>query len=287
MQLRKLAYGMGAEVSGLDLSRPLDSGAMAAVRAAWLEHLVLVFPAQALSNEEHVAFSRTLGELELHPLKSFQGAGHPEIVEISNRVIEGKRSETYSVGRAWHSDGAYTVRPPTGSLLYCRALPDVGGNTWFTNLYLAYESLSDTFRTMLDNLSVVNDMHFYYQGTGRGMRDEQTVGREAVEVPAVVQPLVRTHPETGRKSLFISPSVCRQILGMSESESAGILQYLCEHAVRPEFTYRHYWRVGDLVLWDNRCTLHLAPADYDTRQVRYLCRTTLLGEAHGKLLVAA
>ena len=287
MQLRKLAYGMGAEVSGLDLSRPLDSGTVNAVRTAWLEHLVLVFPAQALSHQEHIAFSRTLGELELHPLKSFQGAGHPEIVEISNRVIDGRRSETYSVGRAWHSDGAYTVRPPTGSLLYCRALPDVGGNTWFTNLYLAYESLSETFRRMLDNLSVVNDMHFYYRGAGRGMRDENTVSREAEEVRAVVQPLVRTHPETGRKSLFISPSVSRQVLGMSEPESAGLLKYLCEHAVRPEFTYRHYWRVGDLVLWDNRCTLHLAPADYDTTQVRYLCRTTLLGEPQGRLLETA
>lgn len=287
IQVRKLAYGMGAEVTGLDLSQPLDANSVASVRKAWLEHLVLVFPGQELSMQQHIDFSLRLGELELHPLTRFHGKGHPEIVEISNRVVDGKRSQTAAVGRAWHSDGAYTVRPPTGSLLYCKALPDVGGDTWFSNLYLAYDALSDTLKNLLGRLSVVNDINYYYATIGRGLQDDKNVARDSVDTPAVIQPLVRVHPETGRKVLFISPSVVRKIVGMTEAESAGILKYLSALAVRPEFTYRHYWQVGDLVLWDNRCTLHLAPADYDTAQVRHMVRTTLMGEPQGALENAA
>jgi taurine dioxygenase len=285
MHVRRLAWGIGAEVTGLDISRPMDAATVSRVRSAWLEHLVLVFPGQELTMEQHVDFSRRFGELELHPLKSLQGqADHPEIVEISNRMIAGRRSNTAAVGREWHSDGAYTVRPPTGSLLYSRVLPDAGGNTWFSNLYMAYDALSDTLKGILDRLSVVNDLGHYYATRGRSHQNEETMRRVAIDTPPVVQPLVRVHPETSRKLLFISPAVVQRIDGMSQAESAGLLSYLADLAVRPDFTYRHYWRVGDLVMWDNRCTLHLAPADYDPSQVRHLCRTTLKGEPLGALL---
>ena len=284
MKIRKLAFSLGAEITGIDLSVTLDDATIAKIRAAWLEHIVLVFPGQNLSHEQHIAFSRRFGELELHPLKHFQGAGHPEILEITNRERDGRRSETGAVGREWHTDGAYTVRPPTGSLLYCREMPDAGGNTWFSNLYRAYDTLSDTMKSVVDELSVVNDLNFYFAASGRARHGDHTRERAAVDTPAVVQPLVRTHPETGRKALFISPAVVREIDGMTPAESAGLLRYLGDHAVRPEHTYRHYWRVGDLLMWDNRCCLHLAPADYDSSQVRTMHRTTLRGEPQGRLL---
>lgn len=284
LKVRRLAYGLGAEVTDLDLSRPMDAETVARVRGAWLEHQVLVFPGQTLTSEQHIAFSRQFGELELHPLKNFQGSGHPEILDITNRVVDGKPSQTGAVGREWHSDGAYTLHPPMGSLLYCRALPAVGGNTWFSNLYLAYEGLSDTMKAIVERLSVVNDLNYYFATSGQSRHQERTLQRATIDTPAVVQPLVRAHPETGRKVLFLSPAVVMRIAGMTTAESAGMLAYLGEHAVRPEYTYRHYWRVGDLVMWDNRCTLHLAPADFDATQVRHMCRTTLKGEAQGALL---
>lgn len=284
MKIRKLAFALGAEITGIDLSAPLEQAAIADIRAAWMEHIVLVFPDQALSHEQHIAFSRRLGELELHPLKNFQGAGHPEILEITNRGRDGMRSETGAVGREWHTDGAYTVRPPTGSLLYCRELPEAGGNTWFSSLYMAYDTLSGAMQEIVDQLSVVNDLNYYFAASGNSRHQEVTKARASVDTPAVVQPLVRIHPETGRKALFISPAVAQRFDGMTQAESAGLLRYLGEHAVRPEFTYRHYWRVGDLLMWDNRCCLHLAPADYDPAQIRTMCRTTLRGESQGRLL---
>jgi taurine dioxygenase len=284
MQIRRLAHALGAEVTGIDLAAPLDDATVARIRVAWMEHIVLVFPGQQLSHQAHIAFSRRMGELELHPLKNFQGAGHPEILEITNRSRDGRRSETAAVGREWHSDGAYTLRPPIGSLLYCREMPDAGGNTWFSNLYVAYETLSDAMKSVVEKLSVVNDLNFYFAASGKARHEERTRERAAVDTPAVVQPLVRTHPETGRKVLFISPAVVREIHGMTRAESEGLLRHLGEHAVRPEFTYRHYWRVGDLLMWDNRCCLHLAPADYDPSQVRTMYRTTLRGEPQGRPL---
>jgi taurine dioxygenase len=284
MQVRKLAYALGAEITGVDLREDLDAGTIAAIRGAWLEHLVLAFPGQELTTEQHIRFSRCFGELELHALKNLQGKEHPEILEITNRIVDGKRSETAEVGRQWHTDGSATMRPSLGSLLYCRAMPEAGGNTWFASLYAAYDALSDTMKGVLEPLESVQDLGYFYGNRGIGARDAGKVSVDIGDNPAVVQPLVTVHPETGRKALFVNESLIRQIHGMSREESAGLLQYLHRHAVRPEFTYRHYWRVGDLIMWDNRCTQHLAPRDYDPDQVRNMCRTTLKGHPQGRYL---
>ncbi len=287
MQVRKLAYAGGAEITGIDLKKDLPAALIEQLRAAWYEHLVLVFPAQDLTPDEHIRFSRYFGELEMHPVKNFQGGQYPEIFEVTNRVIDGKPSETGEVGRQWHSDGAYTVRPPTGSLLFCRAMPEVGGNTWFTNMYMAYERLSDKMKSLVEQLEVLNDLGYLYQRVGVGMRDAGKVQDDLKRTPPVIQPMVRIHPETGRKALYLNESVTYQIHGMTREESAPLLEYLFRYSVRPEFTYRHYWRLHDLVFWDNRAVMHLAPKDYDAAQVRQMCRTTLTGAPHGRYLDVA
>ncbi len=285
MRLRKLSYAGGAEITGVDLGKDLPQVVLDDIRSAWLEHLVLVFPEQEFTIEQHIRFSRQFGELEEHPLKNLQGTNYPEIFEITNEPVDGKPSETGEIGRQWHSDGAYTTRPPTGSLLHCRALPDVGGNTWFANMYMAYETLSPKLQELLAGLEVVNDVNLYYR-RGNGSRSQGKVEEDSKANPPVIQPMVRTHPETGRKALFVSEAVGVRIHGMTEEESAPLLQFLFRHSTRPEFTYRHYWRRFDLVFWDNRCLQHLAPKDFDFSQVRHMCRTTLTGTPCGRVEAA-
>lgn len=273
LQISRLAFGLGAEVTGVDASQPVADETIAEIRQAWLEHLVLVFPGQDLDLEQHIAFSRRFGALELHPAKQYRHQDHPEIFEVTNRIIDGRKSLTAEVGRKWHSDGAFTVRPPTGSLLHCRQLPSVGGDTWFANMYAAYDKLSPTLQKVLDGLSVVNDLGSY---TAVRQLDDHVHDN-----PPVVQPMVRVHAETGRRALYLNETVTRQIHGMTREESAGLLQYLFAHSVRPEFTYRHRWRRHDLVLWDNRCAMHLATGDFDPAEVRQMYRTTLEGAPSG------
>jgi len=280
MIVRPSAFALGAEVEGVDPAESLDDACVARIRAAWLNHGVIVLRDAQMTVEQHIAFSRRFGQLEIHPVAALRNPHYPEIMDVTNRLVDGKRSITADTGRQWHSDGAFTLRPPTGSLLHCRALPSVGGDTWFTNMYMAYERLSPTFQRMVDDLHVVNCLDKNPRRT-RDPRQSIEDGRR--EVPAVVQPMVRVHPETGRKALYLSETVTTSIDGMTAAESEGVLQYLYRHCVRPEFTYRHRWRLHDLVFWDNRCTMHLAPADYDPAEVRHMCRTTLAGEPSGHL----
>ena len=287
MQIRKLVYAGGAEITGLDLSKELPASVIAEIRAAWLEYVILVFPGQNFTPEQHIRFSRYFGELEEHPVKNFQGSEYPEIFEVTNRMINGKPSETGEIGRKWHSDGAYTVRPPTGSFLHCRALPEAGGNTWFANMYMAYDRLSEKMKSIVDQLEVMNDLGDLYRRVGPGMRDPGKVADDLKATPPVIQPMVRVHAETGRRALYLNEAVTYGIVGMTREESQPLLEFLFRHSVRPEFTYRHYWRLHDLVFWDNRCAMHLAPKDYDAGQIRQMCRTTLTGAPHGRYLEAA
>jgi taurine dioxygenase len=280
IEVRPLAYGLGAEVAGVDATRTLDPDTVAQVRQAWLDHLILVFPGQHIDLAQHIAFSRHFGELEQHPERHLRHKDHPEIFEVTNRIVGGQRSETANVGRSWHSDGAFTVRPPTGSLLHCLAVPDVGGDTWFTNMYMAYETLSPVMQQVVDQLEVVNDLSFAAE---LKLHDQTKLAEDLKQIPPVVQPMVRVHPETGRKALYLNETVTRQIHGMTIEEGRGLLDFLYRHCVQAEFTYRHRWRPGDIVMWDNRCTMHLAPADYDPAKLRHMCRTTLLGEPLGRV----
>ncbi len=280
-----LSYALGAAVTGLDIRRALQPDEVAQLRDAWLQHLVVVFPAVELTLEQQVRFSRYFGELEIHPVPSLRHAQYPEVFEVTNRKINGRPSETGEIGRKWHSDGAFTVRPPTASLLHCRAIPRAGGSTWFNNMYMAYETLSLTMKKTIEQLEVVNDLFGPHATPAyRFTSDERKAEEDRKQVPGVIQPVVRVHPETGRKALYLNPTVTRHILGMSVEESDSILQFLYRHSVKPEFVYSHHWGVNDLVMWDNRCAMHLAPADYARDEIRQMYRTTLTGEPHGRLL---
>lgn len=283
-EVRRLSYGLGAEILGVDPRRPLDAATVEAIRAAWHAHLILLFRDVDWSIEQHIAFTRQFGELELHGDKGLRGDNIPELFRVTNRVTDGKRSNTAEVGRKWHSDGSFTARPSGGSMLHCRALPSVGGNTLFTNMYLAYETLSETLRRILDRLYVVNDVSLAPEYK---VMDPAQVAQSIRDNPPMKYPLVRVHPGTGRKALYVSEMLTREIWGMTREESAGLIRFLCTHATRPEFSYRHIWRVSDLILWDNRCTMHLAPADYDPDELRDMCRTTLSGEEIGVPVPAA
>jgi taurine dioxygenase len=282
MELRRLANKLGAEVKGVDLRKPLPEAELRDIRRAWNDHLVLLFRGQELSPEEHIAFSRNFGDLDRHEaLPRYRHPDHPEIFMVTNRQVDGKPSATRNTGRQWHNDLSYTTRPATGALLHCRECPPVGGDTMFANMYEAFETLSSPMQRFLEPLWAVHDI--------MGSRDLRT--RDPAQIaelrkinPPVAQPAVRIHPETGRKALNVHEMMCTHFVGMTREESQPILQFLHEHSTRHENVYRHMWRVDDLLLWDNRCTLHIALADYEHTSPRHMLRTTILGDKVGQVV---
>lgn len=279
--IRRLGYALGAEITGVDLTEPVDPGKLDSIKHAWAKHLVLVFPEQDLSPEQLIAFSRNFGALDRNDsTPRYRHHEHPEIFVVSTKPVDGVPSETRNTGRNWHSDLSTNLAPPMGSLLHCQELPDIGGDTMFANMYSAYERLSPTLRGFLDTLWAMHDLSLVTDLAKRNPRQYAEMLRLS---PPIAQPVVRKVAETGRKSLFVSQRV-RQFVGMSEEESRPLLQFLCDQATQPEFCYRHVWQKHDLVMWDNRATLHVALPDYDMGQSRHMFRTTVLGEKTGRAL---
>jgi taurine dioxygenase len=274
LRTRKLAAQIGTEIL---LDTPLsqvDDATFREIQAAWRADGVLVFRGQPMTHAEHVRFSARFGPLDDHrTLPRVRDPEVHEILPVTNQVVAGRR---LPVGRQWHSDMSYTLTPPRGSLLRCEVIPPVGGDTMFANMTAAYDTLSATMKSVVDDLWAVHDLTLARHNQGRPDIDE--VRRNT---PPTAQPVVRVHAETGRKALYVSEMVTSRIVGMSEEESRAILDYLFRHSVRPEFTYRHRWRPGDLIAWDNRCAMHLALDDYDLEVPRKLYRTTLLGDPLG------
>lgn len=286
--VRPLSHALGAAITGVDLSRPIDAATRAEIHKAWLDHLVIVFPGQNLLPERQIAFGRMFGELDDHKAVPFyRHPEHPEIYLITNKRIGGKESQTKDTGRMWHSDHSFTTHPTMATMLYCREIPPVGGTTMFTNMYLAYETLSPALRAVIDDLEAVHSLeHYTSQNPYFSARDPQQIAKMHELSPPVAQPVVRKHPETGRKALYVSEGQTSRFVGMSEDESRGLLKFLFEHSVKPEFTYRHAWSVDDMLMWDNRCTMHLALADYSHDQTRHMHRLTVLGTPCGRVLEA-
>jgi len=277
LTITPLGFAAGAEVSGINLREPLDAADRLRINEAWLRHLVLVFPDQDLSPEEQIAFSRNFGELDQHESQA-QSTLHPshrEILVLSNKVIDGKKSGTHNSGRNWHTDLSYTTCLAKGAVLHCKEKPPVGGDTMWANLYLAYETLSPATRQMLEGLEALHDVSLI---RGIEQRDPALVADMKRRNPPVIHPLVRVHPETGRKSLLVGQRI-RGFLGMSDEESQSLLAMLNAHATSSEFVYRHRWRLGDVVMWDNRCSCHVALGDFDQTQPRVMFRCSLQGEA--------
>lgn len=266
-----IAGALGAEIDGVDLNDPLDSDTVRILRQALLDHLVIFFRDQDLTSESFLAFARGFGEPVEYPL--IKGIdGFPTITEIAK--LEAERT---NFGGVWHSDTTYLDQPPMGSMLYALEVPPQGGDTLFANQYLAYETLSARFRDILDGLVAVNSSS--KADVSRTREDMiRHAGDGAVAHDYLSEhPVVRTHPETGRRGLYVNVAHTSHFKGMTESESAPILAFLFDHQVRPEFTCRFRWRAGSLAFWDNRATQHNPINDYHGYR-RVMRRITLAGD---------
>jgi taurine dioxygenase len=278
---RRLSAVFGVEVEGLDLRGELADEDIGEIRRLWNECGLVLIRDQEFTIPQHIAFSRRFGVLDLNEtLLPFRHAEHPELLVLSTIPVDGKPSKSENVGRHWHTDLSYTTRPPLGSLFHCHVIPEVGGDTVFANMAAAYDALSAGYKALIDGLEAVHD---YMQVENMKKRDPAMVAELRKLNPPVAQPLVRVHPETGRKTLYLGEQVARRIVGMSDKEGAAILSFLHRHAVDPLFTYRHRYRVHDLILWDNRQLMHLALADFPPGAHRYCVRTTIVGTPSGRI----
>ena len=269
--VRRIAGALGAEIAGVDLASDLDEETIAAMRRAWLDHLVICFRGQELPPARFLAFARRFGEIIEYPfLKGLDG--FPEITPVVK--LEHER---LNFGGLWHSDTTYLERPPMGTLLIAREVPPYGGDTLVAYMYLAYESLSVGMRRLLDGLVAVNSSAKADVTKTREDRIRDAAKADAKREYIAEHPVVRTHPETGRKALYINGGHTVRFKDMTEAESAPLLQYLFAHQQRPEFTCRFRWEAGSIALWDNRCTQHNPINDYYGHR-RVMHRVTLAGD---------
>ena len=279
LEIKKLGNAIGAEVGGVDLSGPVDEETFKQIREAWLEHLVLRFRNQKLSDPQVLAFSKNFGELDPpgpNPLGRPFLADHPEMNVISNIKEGGVPIGGLGDGEAiWHADMTYVERPPKAAILYAIEIPPAGGDTYWANMYAAYESLPAALKERIEGRKAVHDATYNSAGTKRKGYGDVTDPRSA---PGARHDLVRTHPETGRKCLFLGRRRNSYVLGLELAESEALLDALWEHATQPRFTFRQEWRVGDVIVWDNRCTLHRRDA-FDPRARRLLHRTQIRAAA--------
>ena len=270
IDVRPVAGTLGAEIGGVDLAADLPDATVAEIRRAWLRHQVVFFRDQDLDLDHYQAFAERMGEPVEYPfVKGLEG--HPKIITIAKL-----EHETVNFGGVWHSDTTYLERPPMATMLLAREVPDAGGDTLWTSMYAAYETLSPGLQQMLDGLRAVNTSAMADVSKTREDRIRDT-GFEEERTYEAVHPVVRTHPETGRKALYVNPAHTARFEGWTEEESRPLLDLLCTHAVRPEFTVRFRWRPGSLALWDNRCVWHNPINDYHGHR-RVMHRITLAGD---------
>jgi taurine dioxygenase len=270
-RVEPVAGALGAEILGIDLAGELSEDTVAAIRRAWLEHLVVFFRDQDLPPALFLAFARRLGEPIEYPfVKGLDEA--PEIIPVLKL-----ESERVNFGGIWHSDTAYLEVPPMASMLVAREVPPAGGDTEFANMYLAYETLSDGMKRLLQGLVAVNSSAAADVSRTREDRLKDSARADARKEYSAAHPVVRVHPETGRRALYVNVAHTVRFEGMTEAESAPILRYLYRHQVRPELTCRFRWRPGSLAFWDNRCAQHNAINDYQGHR-RLLHRITLAGD---------
>ncbi|MDX2316312.1 MAG: TauD/TfdA family dioxygenase [Gammaproteobacteria bacterium] len=275
---------LGAEVRGLEKAAPIDDGSFEVVRKAYEQHSVLLFRDQALTPQQHIDFSRRFGKLEIHVLSQWCHEEHPEILIVSNIKDKDRHVGVPHAGRYWHTDLSYMVAPSRGSLLYAIEIPDKDGralgDTRFTNTAAAYEALPEDVKERIADLSATFSLaHHRSKLMADGADDKPLTPEQQAKVPVAVHKIVQEHPVTGRKCLFINEGHGKEILGVPPEESSELLDMLCRHAIKPEFVFRQRWRVGDLLMWDNVATQHIAEFDYALPQRRYLHRTTLEGVA--------
>ncbi len=273
IQVRPLSSALGAVIGGVDLAKPLEDEVFSEVRRAFLDHLVIFFRDQSLTPDQQVDFARRFGPIGIYPFAASL-KDHPQVIA----VIKEPEQKT-NFGGFWHLDTAYLERPSLGSVLYGKQVPPLGGDTLFANMYLAHESLSEGMQRLLEGLRAVNSaaknknkVRGDHLASG-SMTGTSTGARHLT----AEHPVVRTHPDTGRKALYVNRAHTLRFTGMSEQESAPILEFLFAHAVREEFTCRFRWEPGSLAFWDNRCTQHYPLNDYPGQR-RVMHRVTVEGE---------
>jgi taurine dioxygenase len=278
IEIVPMVGALGAEIRGPDLSRPVNSDMVAVIKQAWYQYQVILFRDQYLTDDDLVAFCRCFGELHLAPHheygKNAEGLA-PEVELISNVLRDGRPIGALGAGEAaWHTDMSMFEEPASATMLYAEEIPRAGGNTRFTNLYAAYEALPRTVRAAIEGRRSIHDISYT-------AANEVRIGYQAVtdktKMPGAQHPIVRTHPATGRKSLYLGREGYGYILGLPVEESDRLLADLWRHMTRPEFVWEHEWRVGDVLIWDNRCTAHMRPA-FDARERRIMRRVTAKGE---------
>lgn len=276
-----LSGSIGAVIEGIDV-RDLDDATVAAIRQVWLDRKVVFFREQHLSPGGHIEFARRFGEpTEGHPV--IPGIdGHPEVFEIDYTAARSLASTygdvaTRSRGVSWHTDVTFVRRPPLGSILRAVEVPDNGGDTLFSDQQAAFEALSPALQEFLGTLTAEHDGTAQFQGILDAVGEGRWEGETFADLVPTIHPVVRTHPETGARSLFVNPGFTRRIVELAPAESDALLAFLYEHSVKPEFTVRHHWRRGDIGFWDNRTTQHAVVGDFGDAH-RVIQRVTLRGD---------
>jgi taurine dioxygenase len=264
-----IAGALGAEVGGVHLGQ-IGEDAFDEVRAAFVEHQVLFFRDQEITRDQHKEFARRFGTLQIHPyLQPLKDEGHPEFV-----VLSSDEKHPY-VAEAWHSDVTFLDEPPLGSVLRCVSAPEFGGDTMWASMYAAYEGLSDKMQSLLSDLVAIHDTVRTFSRTG--YKTEHIGGKQANVVLSAEHPVIRTHPESGRKGLFVNSTFTSSIKGMKPLESLAVLNFLYRHIEKPDFSCRFRWRANSVAMWDNRCTQHRVVADNRTAE-RRMERVTINGD---------
>jgi len=273
LEIQPISGALGAEISGVDLSQDLSNEVFDAIHQAFLDYQVIFFRDQKINHEQHKAFGRRFGSLNIHPyVKGMDG--HPEIMQIIKEP-----GDRLNFGGGWHSDMSFLEEPALGSILYAREVPPYGGDTLWASQYLAYETLSDGMKDMLDGLKAVHTAKGEYseRGASAQKRNSMDVKTAGDDVPSYEHPVVRTHPKTGRKALYINPAFTEKFVGMTRRESLPLLKFLFEHCTQEGFTCRFRWTTDAIAFWDNRCVQHFALNDYQGHR-RHMERVTINGD---------
>ncbi|WP_349976026.1 TauD/TfdA family dioxygenase [Pseudomonas sp. WHRI 8519] len=278
-EIRPFSGAVGAEIIGLDLTKPVNAEDFSLIHRAHLDHHVLVLRDQRISPEQQIAFSRRFGQLQIHVLKQFLLTGHPEILIVSNIIENGQNIGLGDAGKFWHSDLSYKALPSLGSMLHAQELPSEGGDTLFADMHKAWDAVPQALRKQVEGRSAAHSYTARYAETKFAGNWRPTLSAEQLaQVQEVIHPVVRTHPENGRKALFVSEGFTTRIIGLPDDESRDVLQQLYALSVLEQNIYRHQWQPHDLVFWDNRSLIHLATG-CPAHLRRKLFRTTIQGDA--------
>lgn len=283
LRITPLDAGLGATVTNIDLSQPLSADTATALRRAWLDHIVLIFHAQPLTDPQLLAFARNFGALEFPPstlLNYSQGPGQKDDIPLEINVISNVKENGKPIGQLgsaearWHTDTPFVERPPSASILHALKIPPAGGNTSFLNMYAALDALPPHTRARIEGRRCKHDSSHTSDGV---LRHDFTESADASDCPGPLHPLIRTHPETGREALYLGKRMNAHIEGLPVPDSDALLDEIWTAAVRPDFIHEHVWTVGDVVMWDNRCAMHRRAA-FDDKEPRIMHRSQVRGD---------